>query len=259
MERLREFGVAHEWLDRDALASAEPALSKVADKLVGGLRTLNDETGDCYLFTTRLSEQARALGVRFLFHTRAGSMMWERNRIKGARVTTTDGKPETMHADRYLLALGSYSRELPEPLQLDLPVYPIKGYSLTLPLVDADAAPLSTVMNETCKVAMTRFDSRIRVGGMAELGGFDLRLNPRRRQTLEMVVGDMFPGAGDVAQAEFWTGHGTPGWTMACGSGRLVADLVTERQPAIRHEALALARYGKVAVSTPDRQLATAQ
>jgi glycine/D-amino acid oxidase-like deaminating enzyme len=74
-------------------------------------------------------------------------------------------------------------------------VYPVKGYSLTVPLVDAARAPVSTVLDETYKVAVTRFDDRIRVGGMAELGGFDLRLNPRRRETLEMVVNDLFPGA----------------------------------------------------------------
>jgi D-amino-acid dehydrogenase len=284
VEVLREFGVAHELLDRDGLASAEPALGKVADKLIGGLRTLNDETGDCYLFTTRLAEQARALGVRFRFNTSVESMLHERSRIKGVRVTTSDGEIETLHADRYVLAMGSYSRELLAPLHLDLPVYPVKGYSLTLPIVDTGAAPVSTVMDETYKVAMTRFDSRIRVGGMAELGGFDLRLNPRRRETLEMVVGDLFPGASDVAKGEFWTGlrpmtpdstpivgatrfpelflntgHGTLGWTMACGSGRLIADLVTERKPAIRHDDLALARYGKVAVSTSGRQFALAR
>lgn len=284
IEVLREFGVAHELLDRGALASVEPALARVASKLVGGLRTVNDETGDCHLFTTRLAEQARALGVQFRFNTQIESLLSDRGRIKGVRVVSPEGARETLHADRYVLALASYSRALLAPLQLELPVYPVKGYSLTLPIADAAASPVSTVMDETHKVAMTRFDSRIRVGGMAELGGFDLRLNPRRRETLEMVVKDLFPGAGDGSQGEFWTGlrpmtpdstpivgatrypelflntgHGTLGWTMACGSGQLLADLVTERQPTIRHDDLALARYGKVAVSTSGHQLAAAQ
>lgn len=284
IEVLTEFGVAHELLDRDALASAEPALGRVSDKLVGGLRTLNDETGDCYLFTARLAEQARSLGIKFRFNTRIESLLRNGKRIAGVRIGRPDGTTETLRADRYVLALASYSRDLLAPLQLDLPVYPVKGYSLTLPIVNPSAAPVSTVMDESYKVAMTRFDTRIRVGGMAELAGFDLGLNPRRRRTLEMVVGDLFPGAGDSAQGEFWTGlrpmtpdstpvvgatpypelflntgHGTLGWTMACGSGRLVADLVIERRPAIRHDDLAIARYGKVAVSTPARQLAPAQ
>lgn len=181
---------------------------------------------------------------------------------------------EVIGGDRFVLALGSYSRQLAAGLDLDLPVYPVKGYSLTVPLGNADMAPVSTVLDETYKVAVTRFDDRIRVGGMAELGGFDLGLNPRRRETLELVVNDLFPGGGDVAQAEFWTGlrpmtpdstpivgatsypnlylstgHGTLGWTMACGSGKLMADLVTGRNPAIRCDDLALSRYGKVSSS----------
>ncbi|PYE73344.1 FAD dependent oxidoreductase [Xylophilus ampelinus] len=184
------------------------------------------------------------------------------DRIQGVRV---DGP--LLSADRYVMAFGSYSRDALAPLGLDLPVYPVKGYSLTVPLIDEALAPRSTVLDETYKIAVTRFDDRIRVGGMAELGGFDLRLDPRRRATLEMVVQDLFPG-GDVPRASFWTGlrpmtpdgtpivggtryanlflntgHGTLGWTMACGSGRLLADLVTGRRPEIGTEGLAIDRY----------------
>ena len=154
-----------------------------------------------------------------------------------------------------------------QPLGLDLPVYPVKGYSLTIPLRDESLAPQSTVLDETYKIALTRLGNRIRVGGMAELGGFDLRLNPRRRATLEMVTQDLFPG-GDLQRAEFWTGlrpmtpdstpligatrwanlylntgHGTLGWTMACGSARVVADLVLGRPADIRTDDLSLQRY----------------
>jgi D-amino-acid dehydrogenase len=180
-----------------------------------------------------------------------------------------------LSADRYVLAFGSYSRGFLAPLGLDLPVYPVKGYSLTVPLVDEALAPRSTVLDETYKIALTRFDRRIRVGGMAELGGFDLRLNPRRRATLEMVTQDLFPG-GDLPNASFWTGlrpmtpdgapilggtryanlflntgHGTLGWTMACGSGRLVTDLVLGRTPDISTQGLALDRYDKAATPSP--------
>ena len=174
---------------------------------------------------------------------------------------------EVLTADRYVLAFGSYSRRFLQPLGLKLPVYPVKGYSLTVPLLNPELAPQSTVLDETYKVAVTRFDNRIRVGGMAELAGFDLSLNPRRRATLEMVVSDLFPG-GDLPKAEFWTGlrpmtpdstpivgatpysnlllnsgHGTLGWTMACGSGKLVADLTMGHTPEIRTDGLALSRY----------------
>jgi D-amino-acid dehydrogenase len=266
---LEECGVPFELLDRDGLVRAEPALAAVRDKLAGGLRLLNDETGDCHLFTTRLAAKARELGVDFRFGQDIREILVDGGDVIGVQVGDA-----VLAADRYVLALGSYSRRMLAPLGLDLPVYPVKGYSLTVPLTDATRAPVSTVLDESYKIAITRFDDRIRVGGMAELAGFDRSLNPRRRETLEMVVGDLFPGGGDLARAEFWTGlrpmtpdgtpvvgataypqlylntgHGTLGWTMACGSGQLLADLVTGRQPAIRQADFGLARYGKVAAS----------
>jgi D-amino-acid dehydrogenase len=195
----------------------------------------------------------------------------------GGRVTGVRVNGETLNANRYVLAMGSYSRAMAAQLGLDIPVYPVKGYSLTVPLIDASLAPQSTVLDETYKIAVTRFDDRIRAGGMAELGGFDLRLDPRRRATLEKVVGELFPG-GDLPAASFWTGlrpmtpdstpiigatplanlflntgHGTLGWTMACGSGKLVSDLVLGRRPEISTEGLAMDRYAGSA-SLPVRQ-----
>jgi D-amino-acid dehydrogenase len=265
IEVLRECGVPFELLDRAGLAAAEPALAYARARLVGGLRLPNDETGDCHLFTTRLAERARALGVQFRYGVGVRRLAFDRASISGVEL---DGPAHAMlRADRYVLAFGSYSRTLLQPLDLDIPVYPVKGYSLTIPLRDPSLAPVSTVLDETYKVALTRFDRRIRVGGMAELAGFDLRLNPRRRATLEMVAGDLFPG-GDLPAAEFWTGlrpmtpdgtpiigatrfgnlflntgHGTLGWTMACGSGQLLADQITGRKPAIDASGLALERY----------------
>ncbi|PRD66692.1 D-amino acid dehydrogenase [Malikia granosa] len=262
---LQECGVAYELLDRDGVVRAEPGLAQARERLVGGLRLPNDETGDCHRFTLALAEQARQLGVEFRFGAEIESIRSEAGRITGVQL----GGPERelLRADRYVLALGSYSRALLAPLGLDLPVYPVKGYSLTMPLRDPALAPQSTVLDESYKIALTRFDDRLRVGGMAELSGFDLRLNPRRRETLEMVTRDLFPG-GDLARAEFWTGlrpmtpdgtpligatryeqlylntgHGTLGWTMAAGSGQLLADQILGRCPAIRTEGLALDRY----------------
>jgi len=268
---LQECGVPYELLGADELPQVEPALTRRRCPLAGGLRLPNDETGDCHLFTTRLTELARQAGVEFRFGVDIREILTGGGGVIGVRVG--DGEhSQVLAADRYVLALGSYSRQMAAGLGLDLPVYPVKGYSLTVPLVDADGAPQSTVLDETYKVAVTRFDDRIRVGGMAELGGYDLRLNPRRRETLERVVGDLFPTGGDLPRAEFWTGlrpmtpdstpivgatpypelfintgHGTLGWTMSCGAGALVADLVTGRQPAIRHDDLALSRYGREA------------
>jgi D-amino-acid dehydrogenase len=266
---LREQGVPFELLDRDGIARAEPALAAVKDTLVGGLRLPGDETGDCQLFTTRLAALAAAQGVRFMNGTAIDRIETRGDAVAAVWVRSPHGR-ERLVADQVLLALGSWSRELLGPLGLDLPVYPLKGYSLTVPIVDPSAAPVSTVMDETYKVAVTRFDDRIRVGGMAEVAGFDLRLNPRRRETLEKVVTGLFPRGGDVAAASFWTGlrpmtpdgtpvigatrygnlwlntgHGTLGWTMACGSGKLVADLISRRRPEISAEGLGLDRYAR--------------
>jgi D-amino-acid dehydrogenase len=208
--------------------------------------------------------------VRFRFGTHVSRLCVEAGEVVGVELEPVQaGAPgEMLRADHIVLALGSHSRALLAPLGLELPVYPVKGYSLTMPIADAGAVPHSTVLDETYKIALTRFDDRLRVGGMAELGGFDLRLDPARRATLERVVRELFPG-GDLARAQFWTGlrpmtpdstpvigasplrglhlntgHGTLGWTMACGSGRLMADLLTGRPGAIRSDDLGLARYG---------------
>ncbi|MEZ2903176.1 D-amino acid dehydrogenase [Acinetobacter terrestris] len=263
---LKECGVDYELLLKEDLAKVEPALAFAQDKLVGGLHLPNDETGDCYLFTNALANLAKDMGVDFKFNQNVEKLLVEGNEIKGVVV---DGKVLT--ADRYVLAFGSYSRDFLKPLNLDLPVYPVKGYSLTIPIVDPAFAPQSTVLDETYKIAITRFDERIRVGGMAELSGFNHGLNENRRATLQMVTQDLFPG-GDMQQATFWTGlrpmtpdstpiigatrfsnlflntgHGTLGWTMACGSGKLISDLVLNHKTDINTEGLSIQRYPNAA------------
>ncbi|NNH88929.1 D-amino acid dehydrogenase [Acinetobacter terrae] len=263
---LKECGVDYELLLKEDLAKVEPALAFAQDKLVGGLHLPNDETGDCYLFTNALANLAKDMGVDFKFNQNVEKLVLEGDEIKGVVV---DGKVLT--ADRYVLAFGSYSRDFLKPLNLDLPVYPVKGYSLTIPIVDPAFAPQSTVLDETYKIAITRFDERIRVGGMAELSGFNHGLNENRRATLQMVTQDLFPG-GDMQQATFWTGlrpmtpdstpiigatrfsnlflntgHGTLGWTMACGSGKLISDLVLNHKTDINTEGLSIQRYPNAA------------
>lgn len=269
---LRDCGIGFELLDAAGVRKAEPALAHSREQLAGGLRLPADETGDCFLFTTALTKIAEGLGAEFRFGVSADAFTFDRaNRIAGVQMDTPDR--EVLKADRYVLALGSYSRALLGPTGIDIPVYPVKGYSLTIPIVDESLAPVSTVLDETYKVALTRFDHRIRVGGTAELAGFDQTLRARRRATLEMVTKQLFPG-GDLARAEFWTGlrpmtpdstpivgrtqhdnlflntgHGTLGWTMACGSGRLLADIITGRSPEISTEGLSVDRYGAALVS----------
>ena len=270
IEVLRECGVRFELLDREGVARAEPALGRTSTPIAGGLRLPDDETGDCFAFTNALAQMARGRGVTFRFGTGVRSLLTGRD---GSAEGVTLESGEVVKADRVVVALGSFSRELLTPLGIDLPVYPVKGYSLTIPITDASLAPVSTVLDETYKIALTRFDDRIRVGGMAELGGYGRKLRPQRRATLEMVTRQLFPG-GDIPAASFWcglrpmtpdstpivgathtpnlfinTGHGTLGWTMACGSARLVADLVSGQAPDIRYDDLGIARYDEKAGS----------
>ncbi|WP_175689460.1 D-amino acid dehydrogenase [Burkholderia anthina] len=261
---LREANVAFELLSPTELKNAEPALAAVSHKLTGGLRLPGDETGDCQLFTTRLAALAESLGVKFRYNTPIDALA-----IAGGKIAGVQCGSETVRADAYVVALGSHSTRFISNL-MKIPVYPLKGYSITAPIVNEAAAPVSTVLDETYKIAITRFDQRIRVGGMAEIVGFDKNLRAARRETLEMCVNDLFPGGGDTSNATFWTGlrpmtpdgtpivgrtpvsnlflntgHGTLGWTMSCGSGQLLADLISGKKPAIQADDLSVHRYLK--------------
>ncbi len=260
---LDRLGVPYTILDRAGCIGQEPALSAVSAKFVGGLRLPGDETGDAHLFTTRLAAMAEAAGVVFRYDTPVERLVVQAGRITG--VVTPSG---TLTADSYVAALGSYTPALLRAAGINLPVYPVKGYSITMPVAREDEAPRSTVMDETFKVAITRLGDRIRVGGTAELAGYSNTLREPRRRTLLHSVCDLFPHGGDTARAQFWTGlrpmtpdgppvigptkianlwlntgHGTLGWTMSCGSGALLADLISGRRPNIEHADLTVARY----------------
>lgn len=262
---LERFNVPYEILDREGCIKAEPALRLVKDKVAGGLRLPGDETGDCLMFTQNLARMAADLGVRFEYDTKISGLAVEGGRISEVR---TDKRSFT--ADNYIVSLGSYSPLLLKPVGIRVPIYPVKGYSATLPVIKDDAAPVSTMMDEKHKVAITRLGDRIRAAGTAELAGYDLHLRESRCETIFYVVKDLFPQGGNLDQVEYWTGlrpmtpdgtpivgptrysnlflntgHGTLGWTMACGSGRVMADLITGRTPEISMEGLTVARYGQ--------------
>lgn len=262
---LEECGVNYELLDPEGCIRVEPALEHVRDRFVGALRLPGDETGDCFKFTQRLAELARDMGVKFNYGVTIEDIASHGRRITGVKTSAGEFK-----ADAFVLALGSYSSVMARKLGIHIPVYPVKGYSITIPISEAAFAPESTVMDETYKVAITRLGDRIRVGGMAEIAGYDLSLHTRRRETLEHSVVSLFPKGGDVSKAEFWcglrpmtpdgtpvvgptpysnlflnTGHGTLGWTMACGSGRLLSDLVSGKRPEINTDGLFMDRYGR--------------
>ncbi|WP_411709811.1 D-amino acid dehydrogenase [Albidovulum salinarum] len=265
-EVLAEFDSPFEVLDRDGCIAAEPALAEVKDKFVGGLRLTADRTGDCRLFTIALAEKAAELGASFHYGQKIEMIAVEGEKVKGVR---TD-KLGLVTGDAYVCALGSYAPNLLNPIDIRLPVYPVKGYSVTLPVTDDRFAPQSTIMDETHKVAITRLGDRIRVAGTAEIAGYSNRLGPHATDTVRHVIGDLFPKGGDLSQAEGWTGlrpmtpdgtpilgpsryrnlylntgHGTLGWTMAAGSGRAVADLVMGKKPEIDFDGLTAERYGR--------------
>ncbi len=263
IEILKQYGVPFELLDRAGYIGVEPALAIVQEKFVGALRLPGDETGDCFKFTQNLARLAQGLGADFRYGVNISAISSDSARITG--VATDRG---ALTADAYLVALGSYSPLLLRPIGIRLPIYPVKGYSITVPISDAGFAPESTIMDETHKVAVTRLGDRIRVGGTAELAGYSLALREGRRGTLNHVLTDLFPRAGDVAKGEFWTGlrpmtpdgtpvvggsaypnlylatgHGTLGWTMAAGTGRVMADLMSGRPTEISLDGLTVDRY----------------
>ena len=260
---LKQYGVPFEVLDRAGFTAVEPALKLTQHKFIGALRLPNDETGDCFKFTCRLAEMAAELGVQFRWNTRIDALQ-----VGGGAITGVFTDAGVLKADKVVLALGSHSPQLLQPAGVRVPVYPVKGYSITVPITDAEHAPESTIMDETHKVAVTRLGDRIRVGGTAELAGYSAALREPRRATLEHVVTDLFPKGGDVSKASFWcglrpmtpdgtpivgtcsvhnlllaTGHGTLGWTMAAGTGRVIADLVSGKAPEIDVSGLNVARY----------------
>ncbi|WP_332692055.1 D-amino acid dehydrogenase [Devosia sp.] len=263
IEVLEQYGVAYEALDRAGCIAAEPGLAGSNANIAGGLRLPGDETGDCHIFTTRLAAMAADLGVVFRYGTSIEGLDVSAGTVTGLR--TSAG---TITGDRYVLALGSFSPLLARQVGIDLPIYPVKGYSITAPISDSSVAPVSTVLDETYKIAVTRLGDRIRVGGMAELSGYNSDLPPRRRATLAHCVNELFPGAGDTKSASYWTGlrpmtpdgtpiigasklsnlfinsgHGTLGWTMACGSARIIADIVSGTTPDIDISDLDHSRY----------------
>jgi D-amino-acid dehydrogenase len=264
VEVLKQYGVPYEVLDPAACVAAEPGLVTAKVGFVGGLRLPNDDTGDCKMFTEGMAKLCESLGVRFDYSTTIERIVGDGSRVSGVLT----GKGE-VKADAYVVALGSYSPQMVRDLGLTVPIYPIKGYSLTVPITNAAVAPVSTVMDETYKVATTRLGNRIRVGGTAEIAGYDTTLHPSRRGPLDRSLRDLFPEAGDAGKASFWcglrpmtpdgtpvlgrapkysnlflnTGHGTLGWTMAAGSGKVLADLVSGRQPEIDTSDLGLSRY----------------
>jgi len=263
IEVLADYGVAYEVLDKAGCIAAEPGLGASDAPIAGGLRLPGDETGDCHIFTTKLAAMAVELGVVFRYGVTIDAV-----EVEGSIVTGVQTSAGLISGDRYVMAMGSYTPKLGRTIGIDLPIYPVKGYSITAPILNGNTAPVSTVLDESYKIAITRLGDRIRVGGMAELSGYNSDLSPHRRETLAFCVNQLFPGAGDTVKATFWTGmrpmtpdstpiigasklanlyinsgHGTLGWTMACGSARVITDMISGTAPDIDVSDLGPSRY----------------
>jgi D-amino-acid dehydrogenase len=257
-------GIPHKVLGPKGCVDVEPGLAHARVPFAGGLHLPADETGDCHLFTQALAGHASRQGAKFRFQTQIDGLNVEGGRVKSV---ATSGEPLT--ADRYVVALGCWAVRLLAPLGIRLPIQPVKGYSLTLPATFLHLAPRASVMDEHTKIAITRFGDRVRVAGTAELGATSTDAPPERFRNLVQCLQELFPEAADFERPRYWAGlrpmtpdgppilgrtpianlflnagHGSQGWSMACGSGRIVADLVSGREPQIDLDGLTLARYG---------------
>jgi D-amino-acid dehydrogenase len=256
---MRKYGLDRDVKTADEAVGIEPALAAARSRIVGATYTSSDESGDAHLFTQRLAAMAEARGVRFLFGRTIHSLRTHGGRISGAVMKGGAHAPEeVVHADAYVVALGSYSPLLTRPIGLDLPVYPAKGYSASVPIRDASKAPRVSLTDDAAKIVMTRLGERMRIAGTAELSGYSTELNAVRCEALTRRAREMFPEAADYDRATFWTGlrpstpsnvpligrtrypnlylntgHGTLGWTMAAGSGRALADIISDRRPDV--------------------------
>ncbi len=262
-ERMNALGCARRPVTAAECAAIEPALAHMKDQLAGGIFSPDDESGDAYLFTSRLAARAAGLGATFRYGVDIRRLNHE-----GGRITGIETDKGTLTADACVLALGPYSASLTKPLGLSLPIYPAKGYSVTLAVKDAAKAPLVSLTDDEHKLVISRLGERLRVAGTAEFSGYDTSINRDRARPILDAAISLFPGAGDPGKAEFWaglrpktpdsvpligrtpfaglylnTGHGTLGWTMAAGSGRIVADLIGGREPDISLDGLGQERF----------------
>lgn len=250
---MREFGLDRATVDVERCLEIEPALAGVKHHLVGGDYTSTDESGDAHKFTRLLAERAMAAGVHFCPNFSVDRIASAGSQIAGVVGSGPNGG-ELLTADAYVVALGAYSPLLLKPLGIGLPVYPAKGYSATLQLAESAVAPTVSITDDERKLVFSRLGNRLRIAGTAEFNGYNLDLNPVRCQALIDRARQLFPRLEIEGEPDFWcglrpatpsnlpfigrtrypnlwlnTGHGTLGWTMACGSGAALADLMSGR------------------------------
>ena len=257
-ELMRELGCDRRVIDRDETIRIEPALAHIHSQITGATYTAADESGDAHQFTQNLATLAAAQGVEFRYNSTIVALEADAQQVTGVRIQDADGLPITLHADAYLVCMGSYSPMLVKPLGIDLLIYPAKGYSATMPIRAPALAPQVSLTDDQYKLVFSRLGNRLRIAGTAELNGYNTDLNPIRCQAITRRTLQLFPDAVDATQVQYWTGlrpatpsnipyigrsklsnlylntgHGTLGWTHSCGSGQAIADLIAGQRPAV--------------------------
>ena len=261
---LQKFNIKSSLLDAEDCVKIEPGLKYVKNKIAGGVQFMDDFTGNCYLFSTEIYQKCVEMGVNFEFNTEIKSLQINNNKISSV---LTD--KDEYRADCYSVSLGSYSSKILSKIGIEIPIYPVKGYSITLPVLSDEDAPQSTIMDERNKIAITRLGDSIRVAGMAHLTGFDKNLRAKSLESLKSGLDLIFPKSYESSEnVNFWTGfrpstpdgtpvigptpfsnlflntgHGTLGWTMSAGSGKLLANLISGVNPEISTEGIDMSRY----------------
>lgn len=255
---LREYGIERSVKTAEEAIAIEPALANIRDKLAGATYAETDESGDAKLFTERLAALAKDKGVDFRYGANIEAIETDQGKVSGVRVRYSTGHTETLFADAYVCALGSYSYLLLKQVGITIPVYPAKGYSATLNTEGYSGAPSVSLTDEAMKIVFTRLGNRMRIAGTAELDGYSTHLSMVRTEALVKRARELFPGAADYDNPVYWTGlrpatpsnvpligksrypnlflntgHGTLGWTEGPGSGRALAEIVSGRKPEV--------------------------
>jgi D-amino-acid dehydrogenase len=257
-QQMRDLGCDRRVISADEAVRIEPALAHIRPQLAGATYTAEDESGDANQFARELVKRCEEDGVQFLMSHTVTALREVAGAIDHVEATDSEGRFQRLRADAYVLAMGSLSPIIAKPLGIELPIYPAKGYSVTMPVKDARMAHQVSLTDDEYKLVFSRLGDRLRIAGTAELNGYDRDLNRVRCEAIVRRVEELFPGAGDTERAQFWTGlrpatpsnvpligrskvknlflntgHGTLGWTHACGSGKSIARIVSGLQPEV--------------------------
>jgi D-amino-acid dehydrogenase len=256
--QMRALGCDRRVISADEAVKLEPALRHIRPQLAGATYTAEDESGDANSFARELVKRCEAEGVRFLMSHTVTALRAAGGQLDHVEATDSEGRFLRLRADAYVLAMGSLSPLYVQPLGISLPIYPAKGYSVTMPVKDASMAHQVSLTDDEYKLVFSRLGDRLRIAGTAEFNGYDRDLNRVRCEAIVKRVEQLFPGAGDSEQAQFWTGlrpatpsnvpiigrsklpnlflntgHGTLGWTHSCGSGKSIARIISGLKPEV--------------------------